>query len=62
VAEGGEVLVLAAGVLAERRVEVGLRNWRFAEVLAGLEPGELVVVARSSPGIKAGARAKEREP
>lgn len=60
VAEGGEVLVLAGGVLAERRVEVGLRNWRFAEVRAGLEAGELVVVARSSPAIKAGARAKER--
>jgi HlyD family secretion protein len=62
VAEGGEVLVLADGVLEERAIEVGLRNWRFAEVLAGLEPGELVVVARSSPAIRAGARAKEREP
>jgi HlyD family secretion protein len=62
VAEGGELLVLAKGVLAERLVEVGLRNWRFAEVLSGLEAGELVVVARNSPDIRAGARAKERAP
>ena len=44
----------------ERVIDVGLRNWRFAEVLSGLEAGDLVVVARNSPDIKAGARAKER--
>ena len=60
VAEGGRVLVLADGILVEREIEVGLRNWRFAEVLDGLEPGEAVVVARNSPDIKAGARAQER--
>ena len=62
VAEGGRVLVLEEGVLAERSAEIGLRNWRFAEVLRGLEEGERVVVVRNSPDIKAGANAAEREP
>jgi HlyD family secretion protein len=60
VAEGGKVLVLADGVLVEKEIDVGLKNWRFAEVLDGLEPGEMVVVVRNSPDIKAGARAEER--
>jgi HlyD family secretion protein len=62
VAEGGKVLVLSDGLLVEREIEVGLRNWRFAEVLGGLEPGEAVVVVRNSPDIKPGARAKEKTP
>ncbi|HSO23045.1 MAG TPA: efflux RND transporter periplasmic adaptor subunit, partial [Chondromyces sp.] len=49
VAEGGRVLLLEDGTLVDRVVEVGLRNWRFAEVLGGLEAGDLVVVARNSP-------------
>ncbi len=62
VAEGGKVLVLSDGVLVEKVIEVGLRNWRFAEVLDGLEPGEAVVVVRNSPDIKAGARGEEKTP
>jgi len=62
VAEGGKVLVLADGVLVEKVIEVGLRNWRFAEVLSGLENGEAVVVVRNSPDIKEGAQAEERAP
>ena len=62
VAEGGKVLVLSEGVLVEKVIGVGLRNWRFAEVLDGLEAGETVVVVRNSPDIKAGARAEERAP
>ena len=61
VAEGGKVLVLVGGILEERVIEVGLRNWRFAEVLSGLAEGEKVVVARNAPEIKAGAAAQERE-
>ncbi len=60
VAEGGGVLVLSDGVLEERLIGVGLRNWRFAEVLDGLSPGDQVVVIRNSPDIKAGALAKEK--
>ena len=62
VAEGGKVLVLSDGVLVEKAIEVGLRNWRYAEVLDGLEAGEMVVVVRNSPDIKAGALAEERTP
>jgi HlyD family secretion protein len=61
VAEGGMILVLEDGILRERVIEVGLRNWRFAEVLGGLSEGEKVVVVRNSPDITAGARAQERE-
>ncbi len=61
VAEGGKVLVLEDGFLVEKEIEVGLRNWRYAEVLEGLEVGERVVVVRNSPDIKAGARAEEKE-
>ena len=62
VAEGGKVLVLADGRLVERVNEDGLRNWRYAEVLDGLDLGEAVVVVRNSPDIKPGARAVERTP
>jgi len=62
VAEGGKILILKDGLLEERTIDVGLRNWRFAEVLAGLEPGVKVVVARNSPDIKAGALAEEKAP
>ena len=62
VAEGGKVLILKDGLLEERTIEVGLRNWRFAEVLGGIESGVRVVVARNSPDIKAGAMAEEKAP
>jgi len=62
VAEGGKVLVLSDGVLVEKVIEVGLRNWRFAEVLDGLEAGEAVVVVRNSSDIKVGVQAEERAP
>ncbi len=62
VAEGGKVLILKDGFLEERTIEVGLRNWRFAEVLGGLESGVKVVIARNSPNIKAGALAEEKTP
>jgi HlyD family secretion protein len=60
-AEGGVVLVLSGGVLEERTVEVGLRNWQHAEVRAGLNEGELVVISRHSTDVRAGAKAVARE-
>jgi HlyD family secretion protein len=59
VAEDGAVLVVEGGVLIERQVTVGLKNWQAAEVLDGLEEGDTVVTSRHSTDIKAGARAKE---
>jgi HlyD family secretion protein len=60
IAEGGKVLVLERGRLAERSVAAGLRNWRFTEVIDGLGDGDLVVTARESTAVKAGARAVAR--
>ena len=58
VMEGERVLVLEAGVLRERRLTVGLRNWDFTEILAGLEEGELVVTSLDRPEVRAGAEAR----
>ncbi len=59
IGEGNRVLVLAGGRLAERVIVPGLRNWRFTEVSQGLAEGELVVTARGSTEVKAGARAEQ---
>lgn len=58
VMEGRRVLVLDAGVLRERRLTVGLRNWDFTEVLDGLAEGELVVTSLDRPEVRAGAAAR----
>lgn len=51
------VLLLEEGELVERAIEVGLRNWQFAEVRSGLEGGERIVVALDRLEIVVGARA-----
>ncbi|MDP6980883.1 MAG: efflux RND transporter periplasmic adaptor subunit [Myxococcota bacterium] len=56
--QGGRVLVLVDGVLEERSVKVGLRNWDFVEVTGGLSPEELVVESLDEKEIVAGARAR----
>ena len=53
--EGGLVLVVEDGVLAERELELGLRNWNFVEVLGGLTQGESFVVNLDDDGVEAGA-------
>ena len=60
VAEGGKVLVLEDGRLAERTVRTGLSNWEYMEVLEGLAEGERVVTLRDSTDIVPGARAVAR--
>jgi len=55
---GRTVLLLVDGRLVEREVRLGLRNWQFAEVLSGLDPGELVVVSLDKIEIEAGVRAR----
>jgi len=59
--EDRHVLVFSDGQLTQREVEVGLRNWDFAEILVGLREGERVVAALDRPEIKAGARARIEE-
>jgi len=55
--EGNRVLVLEDGMLAERSVELGLRNWEYAELLSGLSEGEQVVVSLDRVEVKAGVTA-----
>ncbi len=56
--EGDKVLVADHGVLAERPVKIGLKNWDWTEIVSGLSPGDLVVTALDRPEVKAGAKVK----
>lgn len=60
VGEGGKVLVLAKRRLWERRLQTGLANWQFTEVLDGLAEGEEVVISRDQPEIREGVRARKK--
>lgn len=56
--EGGKVLVVDEGRLAERVVAIGLKNWDVTEVVSGLTTGDLVVVSLDRPEVTAGARVR----
>jgi len=64
VIEGRRVLVIEKGRAVSRDVQVGLRNWEWTEVTAGLREGESVVTSLDQSGVKAGAavRAKASSP
>jgi len=51
------LLLTAAGTLEEKKLEIGLTNWEFTEVKAGLAQGDRVVTSLDREGVKAGARA-----
>ncbi len=53
--EGNKVLVASNGTLVESVVRIGLKNWDYAEVLSGLEEGQLVVSSLDRAEVKAGA-------
>jgi len=57
VLEGSRVLVYrdSDGTLESRRFESGVSNWRYTEVLSGLEEGERIVVSVDREGVEAGA-------
>ncbi|HEY4753011.1 MAG TPA: efflux RND transporter periplasmic adaptor subunit [Candidatus Limnocylindrales bacterium] len=56
---GNRVLVLTeGGTLEERKIGVGLANWEYTEVKAGLASGDRVVTSLDREGVKAGARAR----
>ncbi len=57
VLEDSRVLVYrdSDGTLESRRFESGVSNWRYTEVLSGLEDGERVVVSVDREGVEAGA-------
>ena len=52
------VLVVRDGLLEERLLTIGLRNWDAVEVLNGVSPGELVVVSLDRTAVRAGARVR----
>lgn len=56
--DGKKVLVLRDGMLAAAPVEIGLKNWSFAEVKRGLAAGDTVVVSLDRAEVKEGARAR----
>jgi HlyD family secretion protein len=56
--QGGRVLIYASGVLEERFVEVGLRNWNFVEIKAGLDLGDAVVTSLDNKDVVAEAKAE----
>jgi HlyD family secretion protein len=60
IAEGGKVLVAVSGRLEERTIKTGLKNWQYTQVTDGLKEGDLVVTARDSQAVKAGARVAPR--
>jgi len=58
VLEDSRVLVYkdSDGTLESRRFDSGLSNWRYTEVLSGLEEGERIVVSVDREGVEAGAQ------
>jgi HlyD family secretion protein len=54
--EGDRVLVAKGSRLEAQPVQLGLKNWQFAEVRQGLSPGDAVVVSLDRAEVKAGAR------
>ena len=43
------------GTLAERQFKPGLANWKYIQVVSGLENGEMIVVSVEREGVEAGA-------
>jgi HlyD family secretion protein len=56
--EGGRALVVEGDRLVAREVEIGLRNWDFSEVTAGLAAGEAVVVSVDRAEVVEGAKVR----
>jgi HlyD family secretion protein len=54
--EGNRVLVIRDGVAETRQLQLGLSNWEYSEVSAGLAEGEQIVTSLDREGVKAGAR------
>jgi HlyD family secretion protein len=61
--EGNRVLRYGSkGLLEERKVDTGLSNWEYAEVVSGLEQGDQIVSSLDRAGVKAGVRVRPEEP
>lgn len=60
--QGGRVLVLESGRLAERKVKTGVANWEHTEIIDGLAAGDQVVTSLDRAGVKVGAAATVEAP
>ena len=62
--EGSRALVYRRedGRLEERRIQTGISNWEFTEVLSGLNAGDQVVLSLERPGVVPGALAVPEQP
>jgi HlyD family secretion protein len=60
--EGNKVLVVQGGKLAERRLEIGLKNWDWTEVRSGLAAGDAVVTSLDNPDLKPGVAVRIAPP
>jgi HlyD family secretion protein len=57
--EGKHVLVIDdADVIVKREIELGISNWQFSEVRAGIKQGEQVISSVDRAGVEAGATAQ----
>lgn len=56
--EGDRVLIVRSGKLESVSVQVGIRNWEYAEIRGGLSEGDRVVTSLDRPEVKAGARVR----
>ena len=56
--EGNRVLTVDDGVLTERSITPGLKNWDFTEVVEGLEAGDRIVTSLDREEVKGGALAE----
>lgn len=54
--DGGKVFVVSRGIVEERAVSTGLKNWEYTEIVSGLNDGELIVITLDREEVKAGAR------
>jgi HlyD family secretion protein len=63
VLDGKHVFVYLADekLIRTRKIEVGLSNWEYTQVISGLNPGEMVVTSVDRAGIKEGAHALAAE-
>jgi HlyD family secretion protein len=57
--EGKRVLIVDAdGVVASRDIKIGIGNWEYTEVLAGLAANDKVITSIDREGVVAGAKVK----
>ena len=59
--QNNQVLIIEDGVLVEREVETGLRNWDYVEIKSGLREDELVVSSLDRVEVEAGRKAEITE-